>query len=479
MAGLGYSSFPLYDSKAPAQPYARVVDFRHYEWQLSDILIHGTTLYLAAGQRGIAFVPNVFSLAPQIDTANIETAADPNGALITGTAGAVTGEAPLTVALTNTVTGEVLAGVPVQADGSFTATLSATPGQDLTIIATDGQGRTAGPVGIDGLPIADAGSLDLPATATEFRARLLALNGNDLVVSDRPEGEYGGGQLAYVDVSDPVHPQYVGVYDITSPGIQDVAVKDGIAWVAANGRIEGIRLGNPMQVVATIDDNFFRHVAVIGHTLVSSNYGYINTYDISDPAAPRKILDNYWMAWEPIHDLIAWNDKLVVLLGNDRVEVRIVTLTEDPQVIYLGVNNFDSPEDGRVDGNKLYVSNRAGNVAVIDLLELEPSTVFDSGVFAAGIASRSPRIAIAAGAAGVRFFRNNGAIFDGAMSTRGQAWTLRQGRAALTTSPRTAASSRSSPASGRRFRRISPSSGPRRATCSSPANRVRLPAMRR
>ena len=112
---------------------------------------------------------------------------------VRGTAGAVLGAAPLTVEVRDTTANTKVSGVTVAADGSFTATLAATAGDAVSVVATDSVPRSSAPVSLGAVPFGSAVTAIqiTPATAANdanFRARRLALDGNNLAVSQYPTG---------------------------------------------------------------------------------------------------------------------------------------------------------------------------------------------------------------------------------------------------------------------------------------------------
>src|SRR5205085_1126556 len=94
--------------------------------------------YLAANSQIVTMTG--FDLGPQIDVSAISLSplANDGTTTVTGRARAVTGRPPLTVEIRNTNT-NVAVTASVAADGSFSASVAASPGDSITVKATDAQ----------------------------------------------------------------------------------------------------------------------------------------------------------------------------------------------------------------------------------------------------------------------------------------------------------------------------------------------------
>src|SRR5205823_9081154 len=107
----------------------------------------------------------------------------------TGTAGAIAAAAtPVTVEVRDDTSGAKVSGLTVAANGSFSATLAATAGDAISIVATDANSFSSGAVGLGVVPFgSEVTDIQItPAIAgndANFRSRRLAIDGNTLAVS--------------------------------------------------------------------------------------------------------------------------------------------------------------------------------------------------------------------------------------------------------------------------------------------------------
>ncbi|MDQ6799844.1 MAG: Ig-like domain-containing protein, partial [Acidobacteriota bacterium] len=188
-----------------------------------DVAVFGNTAYVANG-TGIAIVS--VGVAPAIDRSRISVAAT---GTVTGTADSIRGQVPITVEIKNTAT-SIAKTTSVAQDGSFSATISAHAGEAITVTATDGAGRVAGPVGVGSVPFGSAARTTPVVISgdTNFRARTIAVDGTTVALAGYPDptGSIGSSdKLAIYDVSNPSAPVLRRTVPATQGAIRDVVVQ--------------------------------------------------------------------------------------------------------------------------------------------------------------------------------------------------------------------------------------------------------------
>ncbi|HYR27034.1 MAG TPA: hypothetical protein VEU30_01125, partial [Thermoanaerobaculia bacterium] len=166
-----------------------------------DCALAGRVLYVA-NEQGLVVIDNVFA-PPRIEANFISV--DSTGT-VTGRAGAITGQAPLTVTLKNVATAATIE-VTAHGDGSFSALVPASAGETLTVAVTDAYGRKAGPVVIGTIPFGTATKV-FPITTTDanFRARTIKLEGARAVVGSFPDYGLSSAQMVVLDLTNPSLP---------------------------------------------------------------------------------------------------------------------------------------------------------------------------------------------------------------------------------------------------------------------------------
>jgi hypothetical protein len=384
-----------------------------------DTLFSSGTLYVA-NEHGIVVIQDVVA-APIIDETLILVASlTDSTATISGLARSITGAPPLTIAVRNVNTGSSVPGVAVASDGSFTATIGARAGEVISIIATDANGRTAGPVDLGGVPFGStATTLIIPraSVGNNFRARTLATEGNLLVVTGFSE-DYGASPKGVVyDISNPASPVLSRVVDITEGHAYDVELENGWAFVGGHDFCT-INLGDPASVRNCLNQGFNEiGVAAVGGyaiTGTASSDGRLRIFDISNPATPRYLYERSFIAGVNFHDVIAYGSDYLVGIspqapngtGHDVVIFDSRNINDIVKVKELDIPSF-SGNRGRVYGNTLYVASDGGtSMAIVDLTDPrnpQLKSVVPIGGRNRGVSISGTTAVTADGAAGVTF----------------------------------------------------------------------------
>ena len=153
----------------------------------------GGNAYSVVFNRGHLYVVNEmglvvirdFGAAPTVAASLVTIASNGAGtATVTGAASSITGSGSLTFEVRNSGTGATAQG-SVAANGSFSASVDAQPGDSLTVEATDEAGRKSGRVQIGTVPFGDVTSIPITAAMSQlgFRPRTLATDGTYLVAA--------------------------------------------------------------------------------------------------------------------------------------------------------------------------------------------------------------------------------------------------------------------------------------------------------
>jgi hypothetical protein len=443
--GNGGTGVTFLDTANPAAP--RVVGSQPMPGTAWDVRFANAALYVAH-ETGISVLSGVVA-PPTINTSLIEVTRATGGATVTGGTSAVTGRGSLSVVITNLTTGASTSAVTVAADGSFSVPVAGSPGDVIGVSATDGDGRTTGPVVAGSVPFG-ASVITTPITFgmqnndPSFRARLMEVEGSTLVVTSW-EGARSDKVMRF-DVSNPLAPTFV---DTTAAGnnfIWDMAFLNGYAYIASDDlRVINMNV-TPSQLIIPDRhaDNYTNSVAVDG------NYAFVacdafnarfNIFDITNPQAPRYLRAQDLGGGVNFHKLLPFGtDYLIGITPQGTDDVWVIDRRD--------VNNLrvtarlpipgQAAATGRVVGNLLYVSDRGyGGVAIVDLANpsvpvLKSTTTTGGPNF--GFDATGATVAIGNGGAGVTVLdATNPAVprIVGTQSTEGTVWDVRFANGAL------------------------------------------------
>lgn len=414
-----------------------------------DIALHRGMIYVA-NEQGLTVIRDA-ATPPAIDARLITLTTDrATMATATGAANAISGLAPMKYALTDATTGASIADVAVHADGGFTSTLPAAPGDRMTLTVTDAAGRITGPFNLGLVPFgAPAQSIPTqPSQAdSDFRARTLALAGNTLAVASYPVASNGGGsaRVLLYDVSTPATPVYLRTVNMNNSPLRDLAIVDHYLYGTGN-TFAMVDLNDPNATVATSVTNFGgteRAIAVAGgYAYVaeadSSSGGTIRIYDVSTPAAPRYLRDQSIYSGQGIDftDVLTLGSDYLVAIGPAR-DVTVIDRRDVNNLVFVKevpIANFESFR-GHIDGTTLYLAGLDGGLAVIDLTV--PSSPVVRVVDTQGVSTAADVagsiVAVADNLTGISFVDVSGAAprIAGTQTIAGNAWDVVMHRSAL------------------------------------------------
>jgi hypothetical protein len=390
-----------------------------------DVALGRGYLYVA-NEVGLAVIQHdSFVPPPRIDPSRISLAA--NGT-VTGGAGAITGQPPLTATVRNLRSGATI-DVSVGADGSFAAMLPALPGDTFTVRATDGGGRSAGPVVVGTIQLGQ--QITVPGDPA-FRARrvkadgtLLAVGASDAIASDK---------LLLFDLTNPLVPLQTRIVSTQAGTVRDFELLDGWAYVIGD-RLTTIDLRNPLsQPNAANEPAWGRSLALSGGYAFASFDGQgnmITVYDVTTPASPRT-RGAFWTSYI-YNDLLAYGTDYLIGIS-DGVYGSTVTVIDrrDVNNLYdagtLYIDQFTGFR-GKVAGNRLYLTGQGGGVAVVDLsTPAAPAllSMTDTPGEAYGLDVSGETVMVADKVAGVSLFETSSGTFQPAASYSGMnsAWDL-------------------------------------------------------
>ncbi|HUJ13922.1 MAG TPA: hypothetical protein VL284_09060, partial [Thermoanaerobaculia bacterium] len=405
-----------------------------------DDAFGGKNLYVANDQ-GLVIVQNV-AAPPRIDATRITIAASSTTtAQIGGAAGAVVGDFPIRIDVVNVSTaGTISLTLPVDSDGSFSATLPASAGAPMTITATDAHGRVAGPVIIGSVPFASS-SATTPIVISDasYHARTIAVDGTTVAVAGYPNPS-GSDKLAVFDVTNPSAPLLRRSNSAAQGAIRDVVIQNGWAYIAAD-HFSTLNLSDPLaSFVNTSESCGGRNAVVVsgGYAFVADTgcnlNGGIWVYDVTNPAAPR-FLGTQAVAGIGGHDFtdlqLLGNDYIVALSNSatgrdvmviDRRDVN--ALKKAGELTIASIAAFR----GKIAGNLLYIAGGDGGVAIVDVsVPSAPRLVssFDTPGIARGVDIAGATLAVSDGSDGVSFYEVSDPAnpkFIGSQPTGGVAW---------------------------------------------------------
>jgi hypothetical protein len=424
VVGDGAAGVTFFDATDPTQP--RILGSQPVggtAWE--PLFMHGA-LYVA-NETGVAVVPNVVA-PPTISIALVTVSRIAAGGQVTGVTGAITGVGTLTVDILDKTSGMTLPAVAVQADGSFTGTISANPGDTISLIATDAGGRRSVETVVGAVPFggASATTLITPAMANNdfnFRARQLVGEGNTLLTAARPTfGTLGDSdRLVRFDISQSGAPVYKETVNVGNNRIWDIAYHNGYAYVACDDfRIVNFNV-SPAAVYTPNTGNAGESfaVAVDGtYAFVATNWndGRIQVLDVTTPSAARETKTFTLESGVSYEKLIPYGKYLVALTPStgggvdhdvtiiDRSDVNNLRIVKE-----LPIANF-AARRGRIVGNMLYavdMFSSPAQVAIVDLTDpLNPilKKIAPSRDIAFGVDASGNNMVVGDGAAGVTFF---------------------------------------------------------------------------
>ncbi|MGZ7081393.1 MAG: hypothetical protein ACXVJT_18430, partial [Thermoanaerobaculia bacterium] len=261
-----------------------------------ECAFNGATLYVV-NEQGLAVIDSL-ATAPLIDRTLIINASANGGtmATVTGSAKAILGLAPVTIEVHNVTTGATISGLSVASDGSFQALITGSPGNALTIKATDTVGRVSGPLSIGTVPFGSQTHITTitPAmTDANFLARNVATAGNYLAVGSYPTGNGSSDKIVLFDVTDRANPVYKRTVTTGAGALRDMAIVNGYLVFGAD-RLGTLDLSSQTSAPIFTGDPCGSDLAVEvvgGYAFAAMadcfGDGEINVYDVSTPSQPR------------------------------------------------------------------------------------------------------------------------------------------------------------------------------------------------
>jgi hypothetical protein len=404
-----------------------------------------------ANDQGLVVIRNV-GTAPIVMASLISITSDGAGtATITGTDRSISGAGTLTFEARNSTTGLIVNAGTVPADGSFTVDIAAQPGDALTIEATDEANRKSGRVFVGTVPFGNVSSAYItPAMSGEggYRPRTLAADGTHLVVGGY--GDTGTTRLIIYDISEPGPPEFVRAVPLNNGPINNVAIHNGWAVIAANELIV-LDLSSTTSVPIYLPDQGYYEYDVLvagGYAFTSTNNGNdarIRIYDIANPAAPRYIREQAMgIGGVTFSGLAALGSDYILgftsarpnNVGHDVVVIDRKNIYSLAKVADLDIASFDAFR-GKVAGTTLYLGGVAGGLAVVDLSDpVAPLTkmVLQTAGDAFGGDATGSTFAVADGSAGITFLDITNPFVPqvrGTQPTGGTVWSTQFCRGAL------------------------------------------------
>jgi hypothetical protein len=348
---------------------------------------------------------------------------------VSGSAHAIGGVGTTTVTINNTTSGASVSNVAVSATGTFSASITASAGDKISLTAADGAGRTT---------TRALGQAPFFTVTNEFRAtrdvdglvaRRVQTDGTNTVILG------GRSFTAYPGPSGFAWKHSTGATGLTlfqaGPGaVQEVARRDNFVFVASD-RLATFDLtqASPAFNVATGTDPCGRDIGVT----VSGNFAYtgeadcnndgrLNIWNITNPAAPSFVSQTAGLAGTgsfTFHVLLTLGTQYIAGVSPDTAvrDLTVISIsnpTAPAKVATLDVPNFSS-DAAIVDGNSVYLAGTVGGytlgtpggIAIVDVTNpaapVLKATIATPG-YARGLAMvGTNELAVADGATGVTF----------------------------------------------------------------------------
>jgi hypothetical protein len=385
----------FYDANDGANP--RFVGTQNVGGVAWDVVFAGPSL-VAATDLGIAIIDRVYG-PPQISPSLISISSD----------GAVSGApfsvspAAANVTVRNATTGVTATATPTPT-GSFTATLTAKAGHQISLTATDSANRSA-TRSIGAVPFVTTIRNDAAFISADpaFQARRVAVDGSSWIVTNGSlSGAHinGGSSRALLfrqpDASAP--PQII-TFDTTAGTIEDLTTRNGFAFVAGD-RLATINLA-PTPPTVQQGSHACGHelgIAVVGNNAFTTQTdncvaaGGINIYDVANPLAPVFLRSQSTTINGIVYRaLISLGNYLIGIspdkpsgLGHDVTVIDRTNLNSLAKVADLDIANFDA-FNAVLDGTTLYLAGGDSGIAIVDVTN-PASPVWKSTTDTPGIA---------------------------------------------------------------------------------------------
>jgi hypothetical protein len=407
-----------------------------------DVVVQSGYAYVAH-DNGLAIVP--VGTAPVVNTNRITLALSGTSVLVAGASRAVTGGSP-TVTIVDTATNATVASLPVNADGSFNASLPASAGDPITLTATNG--RTNGPVSLGNVPFGSSFTtlpIVNPNGDGNWRARIVRTEGDNLVVASFPAESGVSDKILLYDISNPSTPALKRVIPTVSR-VLNVQIVNGWAYVAGD-RFGTVDLNNPNSTInLTGDPNGVDYgMAISGGYAFTAEAdwfldGRINIYDVSNPAQPRFIAQTGGMIGNHSYsDLLSYgNDYLVGVSGyGSGIDVVVIDRRNVNNLVKIGQLSIPNmlSQKAKISGTKLYIGGWDGGSAIVDLANPAAPVLVTSLVntpISRGVDLAGSTFAVANGAQ-VAFYDVSADTLRsiGTQPVNGVAWDVAYGRGAL------------------------------------------------
>ena len=404
----------FYEASDPTAPrFLGVQNVGGVAW---DLVFTGSSLFVANDQ-GLSVVDRIYT-PPHIAPALISISSNVSSATVTGSAFAVS-PATASIAVKDVNTNAV-AMTTASSTGSFTATVTALAGHQISVTATDSASRSAtrsaGAVPFVTIARNDAAVISGDAA---FRARKIASDGSNWFVTNGTVGGLhingGSSRSLLFRQPDASAPPTIVTADTLVGTVEDAAMRNGFGFVVGDRFATIAATTTPPTVQLTTTDPCGRElsVALVGNNAFTaetdcSNNGTINVYDISNPAVPLYIRSQSVAGISAItyRALIPYGSQYLIAISPDKPggvgrDVTVIdrsNINSLSKVAELDVPNFDAI-GGAVDGTTLYLAGGDTGVAIIDLsnpaVPVWKSTIDTPGIARAVAVSGPNEIAVA------------------------------------------------------------------------------------
>ncbi|HEX6177028.1 MAG TPA: hypothetical protein VF057_01615, partial [Thermoanaerobaculia bacterium] len=390
----GGNGISFVDVSDPANP--RTIGSHATPGSAWDVALSRGAMYVAT-ENGLTAVSNVV-LPPMIERPRISLTPAATTTAVSGASDAVSGIGALTVRIRNEATQATSSPVAVSGNGSFSATVTAVPGESLSIIASDAAGRTA-TRSLGRTFGAVTTYVTNPSTSGDgnFRARRVVADENIAVVTT---GHLVGAARTISArmhlFAQPNASATPSIVSASSGNIRDVEIAGGFGFVAAD-RMSTINLIHPSlpQYLPGDPCGSDGAIAIAGQyafTAMNDCFGdaNIHVYNIANPAAPAFVRSQAIAGTSGINylRLAAYGSSHLVALSLNKPssidrDITILDVTNPNSIVKVAeipIPNFE-PNDAIVHGTTLYVAGY-NSVAIFDLTN--PAAPLALATFATG-----------------------------------------------------------------------------------------------
>ena len=374
----GSNGISFVDVTAPAAP--AVLGAHATPGHAWEVALSRGAMYVA-NETGVTAVARA-AVPPMLNESLLTIAPAATETTVAGAAQALTGITPITVRAVNDATGAAGTAAAVNADGSFSVAVAATPGQPLSLKATDAAGRVSvRKLGSTfGVTTTHAANQSVASIEANYNARRLATDGSFTFASS------GSTYATPLNTSSNLLLFRPGTATTVVPfsggAVSDVEISGGFAFFAGD-RLGTIQLSDPTfttRLPAANNVGVDIALALIGNYAVTAeagwyNDGRLNVYNVTNPAAPVTMRQQRLAVASTVYrSLVPIGTSYLVAISPDKPggvghDINVIDVTSIDNFVLkvdLDIAGIDAI-DGVLDGATLYLTGIDGALAIVDM----------------------------------------------------------------------------------------------------------------